>query len=138
MKYLYIRIFSVYSNCLKESTCPWSDFNLKYFFYRYLDVSISNEKNVRKQQRIMIVNAILDGDVKNVDHVLKFVQSNLTKIIELYVETHKFIIFIRRINFNHVFFLSCYTDYINIKFLTYFFRFTRIYQIKKIDKCNII
>lgn len=104
MKYLYICIFSVYSNYLKESTCPWSDFNLKYFFYRYLDVSISNEKNVRKQQRIMIVNAILDGNVKNVDHVLKFVQSNLTRIIELYVETHKFIIFIRRINFNHVFF----------------------------------
>ncbi|XP_016914829.2 aminopeptidase N-like [Apis cerana] len=48
----------------------------------YLEASISNEKNVRKQQRMMIVNAILDGDVKNVDHVLKFVQSNLTRIIE--------------------------------------------------------
>lgn len=43
----------------------------------------------------MIVNAILDGNVKNVDHVLKFVQSNLTRIIEQYVETHKFITFIQ-------------------------------------------
>lgn len=85
---------------------------------------------------MMIVNAILDGDVRNVDHVLKFVQSTLTRIIELYVETHKFITFIRRINFNHIF-LSCYADYINIKFLTYFC-FERIYQIKKIDKYNII
>lgn len=56
---------------------------------------------------MMIVNAILDGDVKNVDHVLKFVQSNLTRIIEQYVKTHKFITFIRSINFNRVF-LSCY------------------------------
>ncbi|KAF3426308.1 hypothetical protein E2986_02437 [Frieseomelitta varia] len=51
----------------------------------YLELSVTDEQNVRKQQRMMIVNAILDGNVENVDHVLEFVRSNLQRIIELYL-----------------------------------------------------
>lgn len=49
----------------------------------YLELSVTDEQNVRKQQRMMIVSAILDGNVENVDHVLEFVRSNLQRIIEL-------------------------------------------------------
>jgi hypothetical protein len=37
---------------------------------------------------MMIVNSILDGNVENVNHVLEFVQSNLQRIIKLYVHTY--------------------------------------------------
>ncbi|OAD60664.1 Aminopeptidase N [Eufriesea mexicana] len=50
---------------------------------RYLELSISDEQNVHKQQRMMIVNAILDGNAGNLDHVMKFVHSNLKSIIDL-------------------------------------------------------
>ncbi|XP_076764206.1 aminopeptidase N-like [Xylocopa sonorina] len=53
------------------------------FIKQHLQLSITNEKNVRKQQRMTIVNAVLTGKTENVNHVLKFVETSLHEIIKL-------------------------------------------------------
>lgn len=49
-------------------------------------LSISSEDYIRKQYRIAIINAILNGDSRNAAYVLEFVRHNLEKIIDLYVD----------------------------------------------------
>ncbi|CAL7935740.1 unnamed protein product [Xylocopa violacea] len=53
------------------------------FIKQHLKLSISNEKNVRKQQRMTIVDAVLTGNTENVNHVLEFAETSLLKIIKL-------------------------------------------------------
>lgn len=53
------------------------------FSCRFLELAVSDAKNVRKQQRMIIINAAIDGNAENVDYVLKYVELNLAKIIRL-------------------------------------------------------
>ena len=48
---------------------------------KYLGLSISEEHNVRKQYRIAIVDAVLNGDGRNVERVMDFVRDNLQRIV---------------------------------------------------------
>ncbi|KAG7211605.1 hypothetical protein KM043_010860 [Ampulex compressa] len=51
--------------------------------HEYLNASISLKHGIRKQYRATIVNAVLNGNPTNVNHVLEFLQNNLGRIIDL-------------------------------------------------------
>lgn len=66
----------------KETTCFKKFKNLLPPF-RYLRLSIS-EASIRKQYRFTIISAITDGNTRNVDYVLAFVEKNVQTIIKRY------------------------------------------------------
>ncbi|XP_076226398.1 aminopeptidase N-like isoform X1 [Nomia melanderi] len=56
---------------------------------KYLAMTLSEEPRVRSQYRITIINAVLEGDVQNVNRVLEYLRLNLQKIISL--RSHSFL-----------------------------------------------
>ncbi|XP_050466641.1 aminopeptidase N-like [Cataglyphis hispanica] len=50
---------------------------------KYLNMSITYEFNIRKQYRMMIINAVLDGNPENVNYVIDFIQNNLHAVLKL-------------------------------------------------------
>ncbi|XP_025270276.1 aminopeptidase N-like [Camponotus floridanus] len=50
---------------------------------KYLNISITYEFNVRKQYRMMINNAVLNGNPENVNYVIDFIHNNLHAILKL-------------------------------------------------------
>lgn len=50
---------------------------------KYLNMSITDEFNIRKQYRIMIINAVLNGNSENVNYVIDFILNNLHAVFKL-------------------------------------------------------
>ncbi|XP_076290084.1 aminopeptidase N isoform X2 [Lasioglossum baleicum] len=50
---------------------------------QYLAMTISDKSKVRKQYRVTIINAVLDGETENVDRLLQYLRHNLQKLISL-------------------------------------------------------
>ncbi|XP_011865488.1 PREDICTED: uncharacterized protein LOC105560735 [Vollenhovia emeryi] len=54
-----------------------------YLIDRYLSTSMTHELKLRKQYRMTIVNAVLNGNPENVIYVIRFIYNNLHTILEL-------------------------------------------------------
>lgn len=50
---------------------------------KYLNMSITYEFNLRKQYRMMIINAVLNGNPENVNYVIDFIFNNLHAVLKL-------------------------------------------------------
>lgn len=48
-------------------------------------MSIIYEFNLRKQYRMMIINAILNGNPENVNYIIDFILNNLHVVLKSYV-----------------------------------------------------
>lgn len=49
-------------------------------------MSITYEFNIRKQYRMVIINAVLNGNPENVNYVIDFIHNNLHAVLKLYVK----------------------------------------------------